>query len=198
MVKNLLIKGNTKMGPEVFLFNLPARETCTPTRWCLGGKNGNPGCYALKGNFQFPSVQKATMERLKHSQEKDFVGRMIVEITRKEPKYFRFHSSGDFYSSEYVKKVRAIAEACPETLFRTTTRRRDFIQEILRLNALPNFIVRESLDDERPIPEMGLPFAALAHLPVVGEQESYHCKNSCPECEYHCWENSVNIDFDMH
>lgn len=186
------------MGPEVYLFNLPPIETCTPTDWCLHGKNGKSACYALGGNFVFENVRRGAMERFEVSKQADFVERMCDEIAKVRPKYFRFHSSGDFYSEEYVGKVMEIASAFPQTLFRTTTRRRDLQASIKELAALPNFIVRESLDSCRTTLEMGLPFAALDFLDVVKNNNSYLCKNDCVECGYHCWEDSGNMHFKQH
>lgn len=186
------------MGKDVYLFNLPPLETCTPTSWCLGDSNNKPNCYALKGNFVLPNVKKGAKERYETSLKDDFADRMSFEIEKAKPRYFRFHSSGDFYSEEYVQKVIDIAERFPETLFRTTTRRRDLTEILQELNELPNFIVRESLDTERREPKMDLPFAALASLEIVEKTEPYKCKNDCPSCEYYCWENSVNMYFEEH
>lgn len=198
MVKNLLIRGNVKMGNEVYLFNLPPLQTCTPTDWCLHGKKGKPACYALGGNFVFESVKRSMLERLEASRQVDFVDRMLEEIKRARVKYFRFHSSGDFYSEEYVNKVKEIASNSPETIFRTTTRRQDLKKSICELASLPNFIVRESLDSCRPQPVMGLPFAAIESLDIVRESDSYLCKNNCSSCGYHCWLEKTNMHFAQH
>jgi|APSaa5957512576_1039674.scaffolds.fasta_scaffold00594_5 hypothetical protein len=198
MVRNLVIKGNSKMGPNVGIFNLPAKKTCTPTHWCLKGKNGKPACYALRNNFQFPSVIAAAKERLRLSRRNDFVNLMAQEINQKKIEFFRWHSSGDFYSESYVQKVSDIVAACPDTLFRTTTRRRDLTAPIVKLAQLPNIIVRESLDDERPTPEMGLPFAAIGHLDIVKQGNSYECQNLCPKCDYHCWKEPTDMHFQEH
>lgn len=190
---DLLIKGNVKMGQNVYLFNLPPVLTYTPTDWCLHGRDGKPRCYALRNNFQLPNVKKAAMARYRLSQRDDFIDSMAEEISRRGVEYFRFHSSGDFYSEEYVRKVIAIAEKCPETLFRTTTRRRDLADVIQELDAVPNFIVRESLDHERSSRKMGLVVAALASLPAA--KSAYVCKDDCVECKYHCWHNRESIAF---
>lgn len=198
MIKSLIINGNSKMGKKVLLFNLPPIITCTPTTWCTGGETEKPKCYALKGNFIFPSVKKAGLERLEASKKDNFVDKISEEIDKFKPKYFRFHSSGDFYSEKYVKKVIEIAKRFPNTLFRTTTRRRDLVKIISELNSLPNFIVRESLDTERSTPSMGLLFAAIDSLPIIQEIDSYKCKNNCPKCGYYCWKNKVNMHFKEH
>jgi len=195
---DIAIKGNSKMGKEVYIFNLPARKTCTPTPWCLEGKEGQPACYALRNNFLPPSVMKSTEERYELSQLENFVEEMTNFIKKKKVKYFRIHSSGDFYSEDYIEKWINIAKNCPETKFRSSTHRRDLISKIKELNSLPNVIVRESLDSVISKPTTELNFSALAHLNIVKEEESYSCKNSCPSCGYYCWENRVNINFNEH
>ena len=187
---SLLIKGNVKVGNEVFLFNLPPRLTCTPTKWCLEGRKGKPMCYALRNNFRLPSVIKSLKKRYNATKQKGFVAKMVLEIQKAAPEYFRFHSSGDFYSMKYVEKIIEIVRECPETLFRTTTRRRDLTRTIRELNSLPNCIVRESLDDERPQPKMGLNFVIPARL--CKNKNVFFCEDDCEECNYYCWEHRVN------
>jgi hypothetical protein len=195
MIKELLVRGNSKMGEKVYHFSLPPIITCTPTSWCLKGRNGKPSCYATRNQYTFTSVREALRSRLRLSYKPDFVDKMIQEIKKKKVVYFRLHASGDFYSPEYVQKITEIVRECPDTMFRTTTRRRDFKGLIQKLNELPNCIIRESLDDERPLPIMGLPFAALSHLPVVKESTTLECEDDCAKCGYHCWKKPVNICF---
>lgn len=197
-MKDPLIRGNSKMGVRVALFNLPPVVTCTPTKWCLHGRGGKPACYALRNNFVMPRVKQSAQTRYEFSQTAEFVPVMIAAIKKMAPTYFRFHSSGDFYSVEYIRKVMAIAKSCPEVLFRTTTHRRDFAKELRTLNALPNFIVRESLDDERPTPKMGLPVAALGHLPIAGEPGTIKCPNDCDQCGHSCWKSRRSMSFAEH
>jgi hypothetical protein len=198
-MKDLLIKGNSKMGKNVYVYNLPAKDTCTPTDWCLHGKKGKPSCYGLRNNCLLQNVIDSAKERYEISKTEEFVPRMVKEIHSKKPKYFRFHSIGDFYSEEYVRKIISIAKDCPDTLFRTTTRRRDLTSVIQELNNLPNFIVRESLDYQRSNPIMQLPFAAISS--VISEKEktlesSYKCPDDCEACKHYCWNNRVNVYFD--
>jgi hypothetical protein len=195
MVKDLIIKGNNLMRGGIYLFNLPPVKTCTPTSWCLAGRNGKPACYAMRGRYTTLHVFESLNNRLEITKHKDFVEQMSEEINRKKVVYFRFHISGDFYSEEYVLKVKEIAQNCSNTLFRTTTRRRDLAGVIKKLNAVHNFIVRESLDHERPIPVLGLPFAALDNLPIVQRTSSYACIDDCMKCDYYCWQYRVNMHF---
>lgn len=192
---NLVIQGNTKMGRKVGVFNLPPRRTCCPSEWCLTGRGGNPACYALRNNFLLPSVANAALARLEASKQPDFVGRMVAEI-QGNYHYFRVHASGDFYSAKYVRKWIEIAKAVPKTIFRTTTRRRDLTEVLQELNALPNFIVRESLDPEYPTPTMRLPFAALSSMGIA--EGTFLCTNDCVKCKYTCWKQRTSMCFDEH
>jgi len=197
-MKNLVIKGNSKMGKEVGIFNLPPKKTCTPTRWCLKGKNGKPSCYALRNNYILPSVRASLQKRFNASKRKDFVDKISSEINNSKYKYFRIHSSGDFYSSEYVQKWIDIVRRCPGTLFRSTTRRRDLKKYIKQLSDLKNIIIRESLDTEINIPSMGLKFTALSHCKYPRRKNIIECKNNCVECQYLCWVNHSDVVYDEH
>ena len=196
-MKKLIIDGNTKMGDQVAIFNLPPKKTCTPSKWCLTGRDGKPMCYALRNNFLFKNVVKSMDDRYQESLKSDFVDRMIKEIKgHKNLKYFRIHASGDFYSKEYIRKWIKIAQECQDVLFRATTRRKDLKKELVKLNALSNVIIRQSLDTENIKPTMSLPFAAISSLLVA--KGAMKCSNSCPKCKYSCWKKKVNVCFDEH
>jgi len=195
---DIAIKGNSKMGKHVYIFNIPAKKTCTPTSWCLKGKDGKPACYALRNNFLLPNAISSAEERYIQSQSDSFIEEMTNFIKKRKVKYFRIHSSGDFYSEVYINKWIEIAKNCSETKFRSSTHRRDLIHKIEELNSLPNVIVRESLDKDIEKPSSELNFSALASLDIVKKENSYHCLNSCEKCGHYCWEHRENINFDEH
>lgn len=194
-MRSLVIKGNSKMGKSVAVFNLPPGKTCTPTQWCLTGRSGKPACYAFRNNCILPSVIASTEWRMQESLKPDFVDRVVSELDGRFD-LVRVHSTGDFYSSEYVKKWLAIATALPRVRFRTTTRRSDLAPEVSRLASLRNFVIRESLDPFRPEPGMGLPFAALSSLAIA--KGKFKCPNGCETCGYVCWMSRRSICFDEH
>lgn len=196
-MRNILIKGNMRMGDEVYIFNLPPLKTCCPTPWC------RQNCYALKGNFRrFPSVRKSAEWRYKVSRLPDFVERVVKEIKQRHIRIVRLHASGDFYSRAYVKKWIVIARQCPNVRFRTTTKRHDLTDIICELNGLPNFIIRESIDPSCPKPIMGLTIAAIDTTPnvqkLLKEGKIIRCINDCKKCGYICWHNRVGICFTQH
>lgn len=182
----LTIKGNTKMGPDVGIWNLPPIQTCRPSAWCM------EHCYAQRNNFLLPSVLKSLAWRLKQSQLPGFASQMITEVQHFE--FFRIHASGDFYSIAYINAWDRIIQGCPDTKFRTTTRRDDFTKPLKALHELPNMIVRESLDPTRSTPRMGLPVAALTGLRAA--KGGLRCPDDCPTCDYRCWRRAVSVQFE--
>jgi len=186
------------MGKKVWIFNLPPKKTCTPTKWCLKGKNGKPVCYALRNNYLLSNVLVSLEERYKTSKRKDFSERVVCEIQKSYCQYFRIHSSGDFYNKEYIDKWINIVKQCPNTKFRTTTRRRDLKKNISRLAELKNIIVRESLDTDICIPIMGLKFAAISDCNYPRKKDIIRCKNNCEKCNYRCWLENRNVVQDEH
>ena len=168
-------------GPEVFAFNLPAPQTCRPTKWCIAN------CYTQ--SIHLNKLHRE--ERYKISLSKEFPNLIIKEIKRKRIKLVRLHSTGDFYSESYIKKWIKTARSCSDTLFRTSTRRRDLTQDIVKLNALKNFVVRESLDPSRTHPAMNLPLVAVEGVPLA--KNFFRCLLNCNKCNYYCWYRKTNI-----
>jgi len=190
-IMDIVVQGNTKLGKEVGVFNLPPMKTCTPTEWCA------KWCYAMRGKHVFPNVKKGTTFRLKESKKKGFVDKAVKAIKGKYS-YFRIHASGDFYSEEYVQKWIDIALRCPDTLFLAFTKRRDLEGPIKTLSKLPNVKIRESLDDSQQKPAMGLKFAAINTFKAPRRKEIIDCGDGCPECGYRCWHENKDVILHKH
>ena len=115
--------------------------------------------------------------------------------------FFRIHALGDYYSVEYVQKWHEIVRECPKTRFMTTTRRRDLTKPLVELNTEPNIIVRESLDTDRSVPEMGLQFAAVDSIEIIVrgmDNDLIVCPGGCEECGYKCWKDHRSLIFPVH
>lgn len=135
----LIQNGNAKLKEAMIpMFNLPAgKQTCG--RVC-------EGCYAVREQERWPSVVLGRERRYQASLDDSFADNVIKEIGRKRttPKYFRVHSSGDFYSNDYVKSWVKIAKAYPNIIFFAYSkrfRRFDFT-ELLQLD---NFVLINSM-----------------------------------------------------
>lgn len=139
----LIQQGNSKLkAAGMLMFNLPAtREVCNMS--CKG-------CYAMKEQRRFPAVLIAREGRFTEAKKSDFVEKIQGELDRKRkrPKYFRIHSSGEFFSQEYVNDWQQIAEQNPDIIFYAYTKRcKDFDFEGVK--ALENFILINSLQHKR-------------------------------------------------
>jgi hypothetical protein len=176
-----LQKNTACYGSEVFAFNLPVPGTCKPTRWCT------INCYAKSIRLDKSHRQA----RYKISLSKQFPDLIIKEIKKKKIKFVRLHATGDFYSNDYIKKWIRIAENSPATFFRTSTRRRDLTPGMIKLNALKNFVVRESLDPSRTRPVMNLPLVAVEG--TRSAKNFFRCPLNCNKCNYYCWRHKVNV-----
>lgn len=208
--RRLCVFGNSKMR-GVMIFNLPAVHTCRPSRWCLSGRDGRPACYAVRGNHTTRRTQRDQAARYYASLASDFQGRVVSEIhaAGDRGRIFKIHATGDFYSSTYAQKWIEIAYDCPDTIFRTTTRRDDLAAVLREFAALPNVVLRESLDPsrrERRMPWLPCCFPNTPELTcgaaagprnspepsglvssLVGRGGLFACPGACRPCGYTCW-----------
>lgn len=135
----LIQNGNDKLkAAGMLMFNLPAtQEVCSMQ--CTG-------CYAIREQKRFPSVLEVRNKRYLAAQQDDFKEVIHAELTAKRtrPKYFRLHSSGEFFSQKYVNDWVWIAEQNPDiTFYAYTKRMKDFDFSVM-LN-LKNFVLINSL-----------------------------------------------------
>ena len=144
-----LTKGNKKLG-KIPSFSLPAGSTCPGQSTVCAGD-----CYAMKGYFVYPSVQRSYERNLEATKREDFVEAMTQKVKARGPAVVRTHVSGDFYSGEYVRKWVLIAQACPETIFYAYTRSwrvKEIRKELHVLARLGNVKLWYSADHETGLP----------------------------------------------
>ena len=92
-----LKNSNSKLGKNIYAFDLPAVISCPDYKDCF------KTCYANKGTFLFKSTKQSNtfnyaiaIHDIKYLQNE-----LINEIIKKKIKTIRIHSSGDFFSKEY-------------------------------------------------------------------------------------------------
>lgn len=162
--ERLMTYENHKLKKQ-FIFDLPASpEVCG--RMC-------PGCYAQKAQIAYPAVMPARLRRLDETKASTFVSRIKSELTETKKKfsYVRIHSSGDFYSQDYIDKWTAIAKSTPNTKFYAfTKRKKDF--DFSKLMKLKNVSIIDSLQ-----------FGKLNYGPVeqMKEMAAKHKTTICPD-----------------
>lgn len=203
MSKHIFIRGNSKLGKDVLVFNIPPGGkaiggTCRPTAWC------NKNCYAMKGLHLFPSVKKANQWRYQLSLQDDFVDLAIAELNRTTKAFVRIHSSGDFYSEEYVNKWMKICGECKDKRFLAYTKSRHLIEPLKKLAQLPNVVIYESLDSSRP--KAITPHLLRAYIEdSLSEKaakkrarETISCPGECGPCDHKCWDGDKHVVFHKH
>lgn len=107
---NLITKGNTKV--KALLFDLPTNICAVQC----------PKCYARKAEVRFPNVLAKRNENYYNTFRDLFCTLIIDEIKKSKCKIVRIHSSGDFYSQEYIHKWIYIARALPDRQFYAYTK----------------------------------------------------------------------------
>lgn len=116
-IRNLLTRGNGKLGEGIHAWSLPAVETC-PGRSDLCSRV----CYARSGRFRTRTMQSRLAGNLAAARADDFAARITSEVHRRGVQILRIHVSGDFFDADYALSWAAIARRCPRTTFYAYTR----------------------------------------------------------------------------
>lgn len=117
-----LKKTSLENGKRVLNFSLPAYKTEEGKTVCPFAKDCIKYCYAQKGNYRYPSVQKGLNKRYKLSKTDEFVPMMNATILLERPTHVRIHDSGDFYSVKYLNKWIQIAKDNKDVIFYAYTK----------------------------------------------------------------------------
>jgi len=80
-MKLLINSDKTTYGKKVFVFNLPAPETCKPTSWCL------IHCPSLKANLNI-HFKKVALKKYAITKSKNFPDMIIDEIKKRRLNLF--------------------------------------------------------------------------------------------------------------
>lgn len=168
-IRNLLTRGNGKLGEGVHAWSIPAVETCP-------GRSGlcSRVCYARSGRFRTRTMQSRLAENLAAARADDFAARVVAEVRRRGVHVLRIHVSGDFYDAEYAQKWATIARRCPGTTFYAYTRSwrvPTIAPALAELAGLPNVRLWYSCDAETgPPPELP-PGIRIAYLQTDGHEQ---------------------------
>ena len=120
----ILTKTNSKLEKtsklnkvKIWNFNLPAYKTKSGKTVCPFAKDCIKFCYAQKGRYLFSNVKNKYETNYKLSKQDNFPGLIQQEIDKIKPTHLRIHSSGDFYSFDYLLKWVTLAIVNPEVIF---------------------------------------------------------------------------------
>ena len=177
------------------------------------------GCYALKGNYTYPSVKTAQTRRLNGldnplwAQAMAFLlrryhgldGRRKVhrKLKANGAGWHRWHDSGDIQSRAHLAAICAVARATPEIRHWLPTREAALVAGFLRDGGTfpPNLTVRVSATMVDGAPSRA--FANTSTVHSVGGIVGQACPapqqdNECKDCRA-CWRHDVaNVSYHIH
>jgi hypothetical protein len=167
--RNLLARGNRKLGESIHAWSIPAVDTC-PGR----SARCERCCYARSGHFCWPQVQERLRQNLDAAQAEGFERLLAAEVRRRRVHTLRVHVAGDFYSPQYTRKWLGIARRCPRTTFYAYTRSwrvAELAPVLAELAALPNVRLWYSADRETGLPPWRPPGVEVAYLQTEPGEE---------------------------
>ena len=114
--KNRLKAGNLKLSKNTLIFDLPAMKTCPDSSKCHGT------CYARKGEWR-PAVKAWRVENYKLAKKPKKLFKLLYsQLSRTKKNAIRIHSSGDFFSQDYIDMWTDLAISFPDKMFYAYTK----------------------------------------------------------------------------
>jgi hypothetical protein len=145
-----LAKGNTKLGPLVQSWSIPAIQTC-PGASALCKKL----CYATRGFYNMANVIASLEKNLELARSKEFVPVIVAELREKQTTICRVHCAGDFFNRRYIRQWLAIVSQRRQTTFYAYTRswrKPELLPDLVELGRQPNMQLWFSWDRTMPFP----------------------------------------------
>jgi len=158
------------------------------------------GCYALKGNYNFPNVQQAMERRLASLKDPRWVDAMsflLRDLAGKKPRFFRWHDSGDLQNISHLHKIVAVAKRTPDIQHWLPTKEKGLV--LSYVNPFPaNLTVRLSAYHlDTTLNGAGLPTSSVT---TKGDETcpAYTQGGKCGSCRK-CWDPAIrNVSYPKH
>ena len=159
-------------------------------------------CYALKDNYNYPSVAQAHQKRVNGLSSVSWADSMIYLIRRSGETFFRWHDSGDLQSFQHLLDIVRIAEALPAVSFWLPTKEKGLVYRYREtFGDFPaNLCVRLSAAMVNiPAPAYAGNTSTVHTTTAIGmECEAYKRGNVCGDCRA-CWNRDVkNVSYRQH
>lgn len=182
-------EGNIKLGkiPNV---SLPPVLACGNSSACASI------CYALQAYKQYPAVKKAWLNNyyLATKNRVRYFYDIAEYIKHNQPKYFRWHTSGDILDQEYLDCMIEIAIQYPKTKYLCFTKMFNFNYH----NVPKNLAVKFSVFPSMAIPKTKLSIAWMQDGTEKRISKSaIKCSESCANCKS-CWNSKRDVIFLKH
>lgn len=181
-------------------YGISAKQCITGAKLALIEGTVCHGCYALKANYSYPSVQKAHAKRGDSIMHPQWVSAMITQINASKTEYFRWHDSGDLQSFQHLLNIVSVAEQCANVSFWLPTKEKKFVSQYLEtFGAFPkNLCVRVSgamIDGTMPDFEHT---STVVTDSTKATCRAFENKNKCGDCRK-CWNtNEKNVSYLKH
>lgn len=137
-----------------YSYNIPAYACKTGAKLAEVEGSVCYSCYALKGYYRLPCTIHAMDRHLEALDDLDVWAEALIIVlryrvdhtTNHEPKFFRWHDSGDIQSVSHLRAIDRIAKELPDITFWLPTREYLMVKEYQKLygDFAPNLTVRLS------------------------------------------------------
>ncbi len=165
-------------------------------------------CYAMKGAYRWPTVNRAYERRLARADHPDWNTAMAElvgwQAEKNRQPYFRWFDSGDLQSISMLERIAAVARMTPDVQHWLPTREYAFVKGFRDQHEKPdNLTIRvSSTHVDSPAHEIdGLPTSTVhrLHQPLGYECPAYATSPaSCGDCRA-CWSPSTqNVSYKHH
>ena len=188
---------------------MPCPTYSTPAQLCRTGSmlrrikdSTCSKCYAMRGNYIFPSVNKGLHKRFNAFKHKDFVKAMSYMINHYCTTHFRWFDSGDLFDMEMLKKIITICKNTPRIKHWLPTREVRIISDYLKMyKEFPsNLIVRVSapMIDGKPLKFRWTSTVHHKQKAIGHDCPSRFQENKCKSCRA-CWDRNIkNVSYHKH
>jgi hypothetical protein len=167
-------------------------------------------CYALKGNYIYPSVKAAHEKRLagiNHPAWPKAMAGMLRAAHRPNkkgeqlPPFHRWHDSGDLQSIEHLEAICEVARLTPELMHWIPSRELAILKAFLAKGGIvpDNLIIRISATMVDGAPTKAWPHTSTVQTKRTAEScPSLLNDGKCGACR-RCWDKSIpNIPYPIH
>ena len=190
---------------------MPCPTYSTPASLCKTGSKLRKtkgttchGCYAMKHNYLFPSVQaglKKRFDAFKHERFVEAMSRVINHYSKKSG-HFRWFDSGDLYDISMLEKIAMVCQNTQSIKHWLPTREVKIVKDYLKIyKKFPdNLLVRVSspMIDGEPLK---FNYTSTVHhkKQAIGHDcPSRFQDNECRDCRA-CWSKEVkNVSYHKH
>lgn len=215
----MLVKEATAIAGSIgYPSKMPGTSYGIPAQACqVGAKLAKvegstcAGCYALKGNYIYPSVKKTQDKRLAGIVNPQWVPAMVrmLQAAHKPrngvalPPYHRWHDSGDLQSESHLQAICDVASATPELQHWLPTREVGILARFVKSGGIipENLTIRVSatMIDGAATKAWPLTSTVHEHKPATGRVCPAPTQgNACGACRA-CWSKDVpNVSYARH